>query len=133
VIVDADGNVFGGFSPVEWESRDWNGKYGSENNCWKADPSLRSFLFTLTNPHDVPPRKFALRAEWKDHGIVCRSQTGPRFGDIAVSDNSNANTESATCDFGVSYTNDTGLERRTFFTGSDFFQVNEIEVFEITD
>jgi hypothetical protein len=31
------------------------------------------------------------------------------------------------------YTNDTGRKPNTFFTGSTYFQVKEIEVFEITD
>jgi hypothetical protein len=30
------------------------------------------------------------------------------------------------------YTNDTGLDEFTFFTGSQWFQVKEIEVFEIS-
>jgi hypothetical protein len=47
---------FGGFSPVEWE-----------NECsFKADASLKSFLFALKNPHNVPARRFALKAEKKD-------------------------------------------------------------------
>jgi hypothetical protein len=44
-----------GLTAVKWE-----------NNCgYKGDDSLRSFLFTLRNPHGVPPRKFALKAEEK--------------------------------------------------------------------
>jgi hypothetical protein len=35
--------------------------------------------------------------------------------------------------FGDVYTNDTGLDGATFFTGSRNFKVREIEVFEITD
>jgi hypothetical protein len=65
LIADIERNVFGDFTLVEWESRVWNGKGGNENNCYKGDDSLRSFLFTLRNPHCVPPRKFALRAERK--------------------------------------------------------------------
>jgi hypothetical protein len=61
VILDTDGNIFGGFTPVEWESR-----YGE-----KADPSLMSFLFTLKNPHNVPARRFALKAEKKNKAISC--------------------------------------------------------------
>jgi hypothetical protein len=61
VISDTDGNVFGGFTPVEWE-----------NSCsFKGDDSLRSFLFTLRNPHGVPPRKFKLKAEKKQFAISC--------------------------------------------------------------
>jgi hypothetical protein len=99
---------------------------------WKADGSLRSFLFTLKNPHNLPARTFALKAEDKWRAILCDSACGPRFGGIAVSDNCNANTRSATF-LGDVYTNDTGLDGNTVFTGSRHFQVKEIEVFEITE
>jgi hypothetical protein len=69
VIVDTNGNIFGGFTPVEWDSK-------SEE---KADPSLKSFLFTLKNPHNVPARRFALKAEKKDWAIRCDSNWGPNF------------------------------------------------------
>jgi hypothetical protein len=124
VILDTKGNIFGGFTPVEWESR--------TKHCFKADPSLKSFLFTLKNPHNIPARRFALDAEMKDEAIGCDSSCGPCFGsDICVHDNGNANTKSFTS-LGYSYTNDTGLHGKTVFTGSEYFQVKEIEVFEIT-
>jgi hypothetical protein len=124
VILDTDGNIFGGFTPVEWESG-WKEK---------GDPSLKSFIFTLKNPHNVPARRFALKAEKTDQAIRCYSSHGPYFlGGIAVSDNCNANTDSFTKFFGNTYTNDTGLDAKTFFTGSSKFQVKEIEVFEIPD
>jgi hypothetical protein len=53
-------------------------------------------------------------------------------GGMYVSDNCNANTSSCT-NLGLAYTNDTGLDGRTVFTGSLYFKVKEIEVFEITD
>jgi hypothetical protein len=53
VILDTNGNIFGGFTPVEWES--------PSKLCNKIDPSEKSFLFTLKNPHNVPARRFALR------------------------------------------------------------------------
>jgi hypothetical protein len=132
VILDTKGNIFGGFTPVEWESREWNGRYGNENNCYKADPTLKSFLFTLKNPHNVPARRFALKVEQKDDAIFSISDYGPRFCDISVSDNCAANTRSYTTFFGHKSVNDTGLQGNTFFTGSTNFQVKEIEVFEIT-
>jgi hypothetical protein len=49
-----------------------------------------------------------------------------------VSDNCNANANSYTS-LGAADTNDTGLDRKTVFTGSMNLQVREIEVFEITD
>jgi hypothetical protein len=105
---------------------------------FKADPSLKSFVFTLKNPRDFPPRKFALKAEMKHRAIVCDSSRGPNFGDIGVVDKCNANTDSYT-NFCACYVNDTGpkpialLDSMTFFTGSQSFTVKEIEVFEITD
>jgi hypothetical protein len=88
---------------------------------FKADPSLRSFVFTLKNPHDFPARKFALKAEQKDLAINCYSSYGPHFYDIRVSDNCNANTDSYASVFGSSYANDTGLDGETFFTGAENF------------
>jgi hypothetical protein len=120
VILDTDGNIFGGFTPVEWESQ--GGTTG--------DPSQKSFLFTLTNPHNVPARRFALKAEVSNPAIVCNSRNGPHLSDIAVWDQCNANTNSCSI-LGCWYTNDTGLDGRTFFTGSPNVQVKEIEVFEI--
>jgi hypothetical protein len=133
VILDTGGNIFGGFTPVEWESREWNGMHGQRNNCSKADASLKSFVFTLKNPHNVPGRRFALKAEKKDEAIYCSSTRGPHFWDIYVSDNCNTNTQRGTRWFGCNYTNDTDLDGKTFFTGSTKFQVKEIEVFEITN
>jgi hypothetical protein len=123
VIADMKGNIFGGFTPVKW--KDW-GRF-------KADPSLKSFLFTLKNPHNVPARRFPLKAQNRNEAIYCDSDCGPSFYDIAVSDNCNTNTQNTTSCFGRGYTNDTELDRKTFFTGSEQFVVQEIEVFEITD
>jgi hypothetical protein len=124
--LDTKGNIFGGFTPVEWESPD-SGKY-------KADDSQKSFIFTLKNPHNIPPRRFALMAEEKHTAIWCGFGFGPWFGDydMGVDDNCNANTDSRTS-LGSSYTNDTGLDDEIVFTGSHHFRVKEIEVFEITD
>jgi hypothetical protein len=79
----------GRFTPVEWEL----------NSGCKADDSLRSFLFTLKNPRNIPARRFALKAEEKQRAINCGSGWGPGFGDcdIVVSDNCNANANSFTC------------------------------------
>jgi hypothetical protein len=116
---------------VKWKSRKWNGKCGPGDNCREADPSLKSFRFTLKNPHNLPARTFALWAEKKDEAIICDSERGPHFLDIWISDKCNANTRS--CSYlGDSYANDTVLDGRTVLTSSQFFTVKEIEVFEIT-
>jgi hypothetical protein len=130
--LDTKGNIFGGFTPVEWESRVWNGKYWKENNCRKADDSEKGFLFTLKNPHNIAPRKFALKTAMKHLAIYCDSGCGPCFYGMSVSNDCNANTDSWTY-LGASYTNDTGLDGQTVFAGPWNFQVKEIEVFEITN
>jgi uncharacterized coiled-coil protein SlyX len=131
LIADTDGNVFGGFTPVKWEN----------SGGYKGDESLRSFLFTLRNPHGVPPRKFALKAEKKHFAIWCNSADCRSFGypgDISVADNCNANNHSSaaigTHDSLVgdrTYANDTAFEY--FLTSACDFTVKEIEVFEIAD
>jgi hypothetical protein len=123
VILDTDGNIFGGFTPVEWDSGNGN---------FKADASVKSFLFTLKNPHNFGARTFALTAVQKHKAIMCDSRSGPRFWDIGVYDNCNANRNSFTGSFGAHYTNDTGLNGLTFLTGSNNFTAREIEVFEIS-
>jgi hypothetical protein len=136
VILDTKGNIFGGFTPVKWESRVHNKEYMEKDNRYKADHSQKSFLFTLKNPHNIPARRFALKAERWQYAIVCDSKLCACFGcghDIAIVDNSNAITRSYTSYFGTAYINDSGLDGKTFFTGSGHFQVEEIEVFEITD
>jgi hypothetical protein len=56
LILDTDWCIFGGFTPLEWDQSVSNGKCDKESNCWKADPSQKSFIFTLKNPHNVPAR-----------------------------------------------------------------------------
>jgi hypothetical protein len=102
------GNIFGGFTPVEWESR-------FDPPFKKGDPSLKSFIFTLKNPHNVSAQRFGLKAERKDDGIRCNlyqiyntrlawsfasefsilqfsSKCGTDFGHICALDNCNSNT-----------------------------------------
>jgi hypothetical protein len=57
LIEDTEGNSFGGFTPVKWESLD---SRGGAADCTKADPSRRSFIFSLKNPHKVGMKKFRL-------------------------------------------------------------------------
>jgi hypothetical protein len=127
IIQDADGNVFGGYTPVAWES--------PKGHCHKTDESAKSFLFTVKNPHNSPPQKFALKAEEKGRAINCFPWRGPGFGhgcDLFVSHNCNTNNDSVSS-LGETYANDTGLDGRIFFTGGHNFTVKEIEVFEISD
>jgi hypothetical protein len=121
LIEDTNGNIFGGFTLVKWDS----------SGDGRADPGLKSFLFTLKNPHNFPPRKFGLKAEQSGEAIVCDPDWGPRFHDMDIYNEGNANPRSFSDSFGVLYVNDTGMDRKTFFTGSETFAVKEIEIFEI--
>jgi hypothetical protein len=135
LIQDTNDNIFGGFTPVKWESRP---KYPYH----KSDDSKLSYLFTLKNPHKVPSRKFVLKAEKNQFAICCHSEHGPIFGydsfygyDIFISNNCNQNVDCFTR-IGTrwndrTYANDTTVG--DFLTGSFNFTVKEIEVFEITN
>jgi archaellum component FlaC len=132
VILDTNGNIFGGFTPAEWESRVRKTKLPVTYSFFaKPDNSEKSFLFTLKNPHNITAR-FALNALLKGQSIGCNSQCGPIFGsanhDIYISDNCNANASNWTFLGGKSEVYGTYV-----FTGSAAFQVEEIEVFEVKD
>jgi hypothetical protein len=91
------------------------------------------------DPHNIPAKRFALMVEMKHTAIEWHPDCLPYFGtdssgrcDIAVCGDWNANNWSHTF-LGNSYINDTGVDGDEFFTGSQSFKVNEIEVFEITN
>jgi hypothetical protein len=127
-IQDVFGNLFGAFTPVEWESRPSEGR---GDNCYKDDNSLKSFLFTLKNPRGKPSMKFPLR----EHGrraIICNLALGPSFGGIIISDKCNANANNR-AGIGTNYINESGIDDAEVFTDSSRFTVQEIEVFEIME
>jgi hypothetical protein len=133
VILDTEGNIFGGFTPLEWESWAHNGEWEDLDNCCKSDESEKSFLFTLKNPHNIAARKFRLQSHKKDEAILCDGQYGPFFSGICIHNNCNKTTQNFCGSFGITYTNDTGMDGSKVLTGSEYFTVKEIEVFEITD
>jgi hypothetical protein len=123
LIETTKGFIFGGFTPLVWDSSD----------RYKSDSSQKGFLFTLKNSRNSEPRKFKLTSG-SAYAIGCDSTYGPTFGygcDICVADNCNANTSSYT-HFGTAYVNDTGIDGKAVFTGESNFTVKEIEVFAIT-
>jgi thiol-disulfide isomerase/thioredoxin len=113
LLQDTDGNIFDGFTPVEWKS-----PRGRECES-KSDASVKRFLFPLQNQHNFAATKFALKAEGKgrDGAIFCNFMFGPLFRDIDIYDNCNANTRSRSC-LGIGYANDTGLNVTFVLTGS---------------
>jgi hypothetical protein len=81
LIEDTNWNIFGRFTPTELLNQfvEWG-----ERGFWNADVSLKSFLFTLKNLHNIAARRFPLRVETKDRATCCRHFTEPCSGDILV-------------------------------------------------
>jgi hypothetical protein len=80
LIATTKGFIFGGFTPIPWDS----------SNGYKSDPSEKSFVFTLKNANNISPRTFKLSNA--SYAIHCQSGYGPAFGkgiDIRVYDNCN--------------------------------------------
>jgi hypothetical protein len=130
IIQDTDGNIFGGYTPLNWGQYSYS-RYYSSSPCAAtvADSNNLSFLFTIKNPHNVPPRRFHLKPSANQTAIRCDPSSGPYFGNSDLAINT---TNGSVNNFGQTYDNDTGLDSATFFTGSPTFVVKEIEVFEIT-
>jgi hypothetical protein len=129
LIQEIRGYIFGGFTPVRWE----RGNYHP-----KGDETMKSFLFSLRNPHNTITLKFPLREDAKGNAIWCYDIRGPGFGgtwhtdcDLQLRDNCSTNRESSTAGFGLCYKNDLGVPSDSFFTGSPYFTVKEVEVFEV--
>jgi hypothetical protein len=121
VIESTKGFIFGGFTPIAWDSS------GSS----KADSSRESFLFTLKNPRGSEAHKFGMAGS--ESAIYCNASYGPRFGsncDISVHDACNINTNNYT-NLGGGYRNDTGITGQEVFTGEYNYTVKEIEVFTV--
>jgi hypothetical protein len=121
VIETTKGYIFGGFTPVAWDS----------SNSYKSDSSEQSFLFTVKNPRGSEFRKFCLKDSSK--AIHCHSSNGPLFGsnrDLAVYDDCTGSKGGYTS-LGGAYINDTGIKNDEVFTGECYYSVKEIEVFTI--
>jgi hypothetical protein len=113
--------IFGGYTPLAW---------GSESG-WVSDPSLKSFVFTIKNPHNLPARIFKQKAE--TCAIYDHNSYGPVFGDnctLRVSDDCRS-SNGGYSKFGSCYPNDTGIADDAVLAGARNFAVEEIEVFEV--
>ncbi|CAF0794126.1 unnamed protein product [Adineta steineri] len=117
-IIQSNNNyIFGGYTSHLWTS---DGSNGDDRT---------SFLFTLTNPHNIPPTKYAINRDRVTSIIYDGSGSGPKFGsgcDICISNNSNINNDSYT-NFPGLYNDTTGKGNNTF-TGARNFTTSEIEI-----
>lgn len=123
IIKSESGYLFGGYAPVPWAS--------TEN----FETTSNSFLFTLTNPHNIPPTKYAHIAGRP--GVFHRAYTLVGFGgkqdgckiakpDLLVS------AFTVETNFPVSYKDTTGKGNVTF-TGRPHFDFSEIEVYLVQE
>ena len=117
LIKDTNGNLFGGFTSANW----------NVNGYFQKDTT--AVLFTLKNPHNIPPTKFICSTP--NRSIFCPEIYGPTFGDydIYISDQSNSNNSSQS-NFPNCYV-DTTKKGPKLFAGQRNFKTVEIEVFQI--
>ncbi|CAF1459698.1 unnamed protein product [Didymodactylos carnosus] len=130
-----DGYLFGGFTAVSWSSQTGP----------KKDPT--AFLFTLTNPDDLPSTKFNIDTTKSEYAVLHHQLLGPTFGrdrdldrlcldrlhdrdrldllaDICISN------EFGLSNFPNTYIDALGLARRTF-SRDRWFIVNDIEIYRL--
>ena len=123
ILKSTSGNVFGGFTRAQWNS----------TGLWQFDKS--AFIFSLVN-NENKSILFENKSNKKD-SIYTKEYFCIKFGggyDIFISDNSNSNTNSFS-NLGYTYTHPEypfGSEKaKTILAGTHYFQVEEIEVFQM--
>ena len=121
VIRSTNNYLFGGYASTVWTSK--TATYGNDSHA---------FLFTLTNPHNIPPTKYLVKPASTCHALQYQIDYGPIFGvnDILVYANSNSN-QSSLFGFPSSYADTTGWGKNTF-TGAPNFTTSDIEVFKLS-
>ncbi len=97
---------------------------------WSSTISVKgddqAFLFTLTNPHDIPSTKYLINSDRKDNAVYYFEYYGPCFGkyglscDVTVSNFSKNTTYQNTIAFPGAYLDTAGKGNDTF-TGSAIF------------
>ncbi|CAF4683036.1 unnamed protein product [Rotaria sp. Silwood2] len=120
-IIQSNNNyLFGGYTAIPWTS----------NNVYANDTT--AFLFTLTNPHNIPPTKYLINPDNIANAVYHHSGYGPTFGsghDIHLANASNSNNSSY-IGFPSGYLDTTGKSNNTF-TGARNFIASDIEVFKL--
>ncbi|CAF1178791.1 unnamed protein product [Didymodactylos carnosus] len=121
IIQEKDGGyLFGGFTNVSWTAP----------ATVETHNDGTAFIFTLKNPHSLPPTKYSIRNSRApavfhsyDFGPSCGLQD--KWSDFFCSDN-HANL----INFPRSYIDTTGFKNKTF-TGNRNFTPSEIEIFTL--
>jgi hypothetical protein len=130
IVCDEGGNVFGGFTPIAWES------VGNDGGpLRRVDANLKSFVFTVKNPHQTGPMRFPLRPGRQGRAVFCSRWCGPCFGDDLAIFFSAEGGLCLTKGFGETYAfakdQAPEIDPALFLAGRPAFYSTEIEVFEI--
>jgi hypothetical protein len=122
LIRDLNGNIFGGFTPIAWES--------PSIGKMKKDATNKTIIFTVKNPCNCPATIFHLI--YSSSAIRVDRKKGPCFGEseIWICDECDKKANNAG-KVGTSFTNVTGYDGTMLLTGSSIFYVSEIEVFKV--
>ena len=138
IVKSSNGNIFGGFTSIPWESIEYD-----EENGYMYD--FCAFLFSLVNNENRPlifehTNESRNIEEADARGSVWpNSNSGPIFGsghDLYIADKSNTNDDSYSS-LGFTYTH-RDFQRdsesaNSILAGTQFFEVDEIEVFQILE
>lgn len=110
--------IFGGYNALNWNR--------SSSSIHHPD----MFLFTLINPHNIPPTKYKIKPQGKGfiYSAKCSIVFGRGYHDIFISSPNEVDSET---NFPCEYIDTTGKGNSTF-TGSKKFRVKEIEVYQVT-
>jgi hypothetical protein len=123
LIRSSEDYLFGGYSVLSWDS---TSRFKKKLTKKKYS---QGFIFTLTNPHNIPPTKYEINPQ-SGCSIYCIAECGPNFAeDIEVCDDSQFEADSI-FNFPNCYVDTTGLGEKTF-TGTYRFFAKEIAVFSV--
>jgi len=121
-IIKANGFLFGGWTPLSW----------CVGSGWKGDETKKSFIFTLTNPHSIPPTQyFQLNDDRRTIYSSCKN--GPCFGrdDIDIQIDKSHGSYKNYFDFPDSFIDTTGKGSLTFNGLKEGWIVQDIEVYGV--
>ena len=138
IVKSSNGNIFGGFTSIPWESIEYD-----EENGYMYD--FCAFLFSLVNKENRPlifehtNESENIKDADARGSVWSSSKHGPLFGsghDLYIADKSNTNDDSYS-NLGFTYTHpdyQRDSERaNSILAGTQFFEVDEIEVFQILE
>ena len=118
-IIRSNNNcLFGGYTAVPWTS----------DGTYKNDAT--AFLFTLTNPHNIPPTKYLVTAGSAASAVMHNATHGPYFGNSALHVSDGSNASNSNIGFPNIYADSTAKGSATF-TGATAFLVFDMEIFKL--